>query len=122
MTKSTGAASLISMSLPPSASAWPLTLTATDKDGLETYASRLAGWQQKALREAKMFSDWSAPNETYERAAAGFMRSLLPDPPEPLNELALFAQRIAAAGAANGLAQTLMKLTAPGIPDIYQGT
>jgi (1->4)-alpha-D-glucan 1-alpha-D-glucosylmutase len=39
-----------------------------------------------------------------------------------LNELADFAQRIAPAGAANGLAQTLIRLTAPGIPDTYQGT
>ena len=102
--------------------AWPLALTVADKDGLETYASRLAGWQQKAVREAKLFSDWSAPNETYERAAASFIRSLFSEPSELLNELVLFAQRIAAAGAANGLAQTLIKLTAPGIPDIYQGT
>jgi (1->4)-alpha-D-glucan 1-alpha-D-glucosylmutase len=102
--------------------AWPLALTVTDKDGLETYASRLAAWQQKAVREAKVFSDWSAPNETYERAAAGFIRSLFSEPSELLNELSLFAQRIAAAGAVNGLAQTLIKLTAPGIPDIYQGT
>ena len=102
--------------------AWPLTLTVTDKDGLETYASRLAAWQQKAVREAKVYSDWSAPNETYERAAAGFIRSLFSEPSELLNELFLFAQRIAAAGAVNGLAQTLIKLTAPGIPDIYQGT
>ena len=102
--------------------AWPLTLTVTDKDGLEAYASRLAAWQQKAVREAKVYSDWSAPNETYERAAAGFIRSLFSEPSELLNELFLFAQRIAAAGAVNGLAQTLIKLTAPGIPDIYQGT
>ena len=58
----------------------------------------------------------------YESAAATFIQSLFSEPSDLLNELADFAQRIAPAGAANGLAQTLIRLTAPGVPDIYQGT
>jgi (1->4)-alpha-D-glucan 1-alpha-D-glucosylmutase len=102
--------------------AWPLTLRITDKHGLAAYATRIAAWQLKALREAKLFSDWSVPNESYESAAASFIESLFSEPSDLLNELADFAQRIAPAGAANGLAQTLIRLTAPGIPDTYQGT
>ena len=102
--------------------AWPLTLRITDKHGLAAYATRIAAWQLKALREAKLFSDWSDPNESYESAAASFIESLFSEPSDLLNELADFAQRIAPAGAANGLAQTLIRLTAPGIPDTYQGT
>ena len=102
--------------------AWPPALRITDKHGLAAYASRIAAWQLKALREAKLFSDWSEPNENYESDVASFIQSLLSEPSDLLNELADFAQRIAPAGAANGLAQTLIRLTAPGIPDTYQGT
>jgi malto-oligosyltrehalose synthase len=102
--------------------AWPLGLTAVDQRGLAAYAKRLTAWQRKALREAKLFSDWSAPNETYERAASTFIARLFSGPSELLTEIADFARRIAPAGAANGLAQVLIKLTAPGVPDIYQGT
>ncbi len=42
--------------------------------------------------------------------------------PDLLNDIVAFAERISAAGAVNGLAQTLLKLTVPGVPDIYQGT
>jgi (1->4)-alpha-D-glucan 1-alpha-D-glucosylmutase len=90
--------------------------------GADKPAKRIAAWQQKALREAKLFSDWSAPNESYERAARELVAWLLAGPSELLAEIADFARRIAPAGAVNGLAQALLKLTAPGVPDIYQGT
>lgn len=99
---------------------WPL--GPTDKRGLAAYTDRVAAWQRKALREAKLHSDWSAPNEPYERAAADYIAWLLSGQCELLAEIADFARRIAAAGAANGLAQVLVKLTAPGVPDIYQGS
>jgi malto-oligosyltrehalose synthase len=102
--------------------AWPLTLRPDDAYGLAAYAKRIAAWQQKALREAKLHSDWAAPNEAYEGAAADFVARLFRGPSPLLNEIADFAQRIAPAGAVNGLAQILIKLTAPGVPDIYQGT
>jgi (1->4)-alpha-D-glucan 1-alpha-D-glucosylmutase len=102
--------------------AWPLGLTPTDRRGLSAYCERVARWQQKALREAKLHSDWSSPNERYERAAHDYVVWLFSDRSELSTEIALFAQQIAAAGAVNGLAQALTKLTAPGVPDIYQGT
>ncbi len=100
--------------------AWPLDLRPDDAAGLRVFADRMAAWQLKALREAKLSTDWISPNEVYEAAAGTFLRNLFsggwPD------KFATFADRIAAAGAVNGLVQTLLKLTAPGIPDIYQGT
>lgn len=102
--------------------AWPLGLTLSDRNGLSAYAKRIADWQRKALREAKINSDWSAPNEIYERAAGEYIAWLFCRRSDVLTEIAAFAQRIAAAGAAKGLAQALAKITAPGVPDLYQGT
>jgi (1->4)-alpha-D-glucan 1-alpha-D-glucosylmutase len=102
--------------------AWPIGLAVTDKEGLSAYAARITAWQQKALREAKLFSDWYAPNEIYEGAARDFIASLFSGPSDLLAQIEAFARRIAPAGAINGLAQILIKLTAPGVPDIYQGT
>jgi malto-oligosyltrehalose synthase len=104
--------------------AWPLDLHREDVSGRRAFAERLSTWQQKALREAKLRSDWAAPDEAYERAAKEFLMKLLADAqiPQLLDEIAAFVERIAPAGAVNGLAQLLLKLTAPGVPDIYQGT
>jgi (1->4)-alpha-D-glucan 1-alpha-D-glucosylmutase len=102
--------------------AWPPPLTLEDAAGCKQFAERLAVWQQKALREAKLASDWIAPNEAYESAARGFLMRLFASEAGLLADIAGFAHRIGPAGAANGLAQTLLKLTAPGVPDIYQGT
>jgi (1->4)-alpha-D-glucan 1-alpha-D-glucosylmutase len=101
--------------------AWPLGLTAQDGAGLEAFTRRVAGWLEKAIREAKLVSEWAAPNEEYENAAKNFLIATL-DPSRPvLGEIIGFAERLGAAGALNGLAQTLLRLTAPGVPDLYQG-
>jgi (1->4)-alpha-D-glucan 1-alpha-D-glucosylmutase len=104
--------------------AWPLDLDVRDAAGRSAFAQRLARWQEKALREAKLATDWSCPNGRYENAARDLLMALLArnEIPSALQEIAAFAERIAPAGAVNGLAQTLLKLTVPGIPDIYQGT
>ena len=88
------------------------------------FAERLAAWQQKALREAKLFSDWAAVDETYEDAARRFTLALIAEAalPDLLQEIATLVRRIAAAGAVNGLVQCLLRLTVPGVPDLYQGT
>jgi len=98
---------------------WPLDL---DLD-VEDYQQRLWQWQQKALREAKLQSSWSAPNEAYEQAVEAFLsRLLLSEEGHALRTaLATAAQAIAAAGAVNSLAQSLLRLTVPGVPDLYQG-
>jgi len=102
--------------------AWPPDLAIEDAAGCKAFAARLAGWQQKALREAKLVTDWIAPNEPYESAARAFLTRLFAGEADLLPDIARFARRIGPAGAANGLAQTLLKFTAPGVPDIYQGT
>ena len=100
--------------------AWPLDLAPDDQDGVERFASRIAAWQRKALREAKRWTRWTSPNEPYEDACEDFLRALLSG--DTAAELAAFANHIAAPGAANGLAQTVLRLTTPGVPDLYQGT
>ncbi len=101
--------------------AWPVELSLTEKTERDRFAKRVAAWQCKALREAKLRSDWTAPNEPYEHAAEEFVAWLFASP-SLLKEIAAFARRIAPAGAINSLGQVLAKLTAPGVPDIYQGT
>jgi len=95
--------------------AWPF------EDGdLGAYTERLAGWQLKALREAKLATDWTAPNLEYEDAARSFLYTIMSDAGF-VAEARAFADRIGPAGAVNGLAQALLKLTVPGVPDFYQG-
>ena len=102
---------------------WPLELRDDDQPALEDYVKRLWQWQQKALREAKLQSSWSAPNDAYERATQTFIERLLLSPDGELLRASLgkAVQTIAVAGALNGLAQTLLRMTVPGIPDLYQG-
>lgn len=102
---------------------WPLDLRDDDQAGFADYAKRIWQWQQKALREAKLQSSWSAPNEAYENAAQAFTEKLLTGDEGQLLRAALSktVNSIAAAGALNGLAQTLLRMTVPGVPDLYQG-
>lgn len=102
---------------------WPLQLRDDDQAGFSDYAERIWQWQQKALREAKLQSSWSAPNETYENAAQTFTQRLLTGDEGELLRAALSktVNSIAAAGALNSLAQTLLRMTVPGVPDLYQG-
>nr|WP_314877551.1 malto-oligosyltrehalose synthase [uncultured Pseudomonas sp.] len=102
---------------------WPLHLDLNDQSALEQYAERIRQWQQKALREAKLRSAWSAPNEAYEAASAAFVDGLLleRDHQHMRDSLAEAAQALACPGALNGLVQTLLRMTSPGVPDLYQG-
>ncbi|MGE0425561.1 MAG: malto-oligosyltrehalose synthase [Reyranellaceae bacterium] len=104
--------------------AWPLDLAADDDAARTAFAERLAAWQQKALREAKLRSDWIDPDAAYEEAARSFVIRLIAGRaiPDLLEDMALFVERIARPGVVNGLAQLVLKLTVPGVPDIYQGT
>lgn len=103
---------------------WPLGLDIHAAEQLDELRERVAGWQTKALREGKERSDWNATDEAYEQAAGEFLKGVLDlrRSSEFLSELSRFVARIAPAGVANSLAQLLLKLTAPGVPDIYQGT
>ena len=102
---------------------WPLNLDLHDDSALQQYAERIRQWQQKALREAKLRSSWSAPNEAYEAACAAYVDGLLLDREnhQLRQSLADAAQLIACPGALNGLVQTLLRTTVPGVPDLYQG-
>jgi (1->4)-alpha-D-glucan 1-alpha-D-glucosylmutase len=101
--------------------AWPIGLGIDDIAGIKTFAERIAGWQMKSIREAKLLSEWAAPNAEYEGACEAFLHDTL-DPSRPvLADIIQFASRLDLPGAINGLAQTLLRLTAPGVPDFYQG-
>lgn len=101
---------------------WPLDMEG--EAAFENYAERLVKWQEKALREAKLQSSWSAANEPYERACREFLESILLSPQGLAlrQSLGATANRIATNGALNSLAQTLLRMTVPGVPDLYQGT
>jgi len=104
--------------------AWPLELRADDSQGLAAYAARLQGYMEKAIREAKRRTSWAVNDAVYEAAVQDFVEAAL-DPeqsPRLAEEFRAFVDEIQAAGAVNGLAQTALKLTIPGVPDIYQGT
>ncbi|CAN5905262.1 hypothetical protein BH23ACT11_BH23ACT11_16740 [soil metagenome] len=101
--------------------AWPL--EELDEEGLAGFRERIKAYLEKALREAQVHTSWVNANEEYESAVADFVESLL-TPSETnlfLDEFIPFARRIARVGALNSLSQTLIKLTSPGVPDIYQG-
>src|SRR5207237_5177138 len=69
----------------------------------------------------KLATDWTVPDEAYEAGAREFLFGIF-EAIGLIGDIARFANRIMPAGAVNGLAQTLVKLTSPGVPDIYQGT
>jgi len=81
---------------------------------------RLRGYMQKAMREAKVRTSWVANNAEYESALNAYIDALLADG-EFVADLEEFVGEIVPAGRVNSLAQTLMKYTAPGVPDMYQG-
>ena len=88
------------------------------------FGERLKPYLVKAMREAKEHSNWQSPDEQAEQAYLAFADSLLvPDPRAALPEaFGALGQRIARLGMVNSLSQTLLKITAPGLPDFYQGT
>ena len=88
------------------------------------YIERIQAYMTKALKEAKINTSWIQPNEEWDSAMHDFVAKILD--PSPGNKfLPTFlpaAKEIARLGAINSLTQTLLKLTSPGVPDIYQGT
>jgi len=94
-----------------------------DASGLEAYRSRIEAYMLKAAREAKQHTNWAFPHAGYETALLGVVRGALGrlDGNPVLADLQAQAQRIAWFGALNSLAMTALKLSAPGVPDIYQG-
>ncbi len=101
---------------------WPL--EPTDDAAHDVYCGRIEQYMIKAAREAKRRTSWTNVNEEYEEALRQFIRQSLERREGNLfvAELDALARRMAPFGFVNGLAQCLCKLTAPGVPDIYQGT
>jgi (1->4)-alpha-D-glucan 1-alpha-D-glucosylmutase len=104
--------------------AWPYELTPSGFEDIDAFCQRIQAYMIKAVREAKTHSSWVAPDDDYEGALMQFVsRTLSLGSGKPfLEDIQAFVERIAPAGAINGLAQVLLKLTSPGVPDTYQGT
>ncbi|HEY1770016.1 MAG TPA: malto-oligosyltrehalose synthase [Chthoniobacterales bacterium] len=105
--------------------AWPLEPFAEwSGEARAEFVRRIQQYMAKAMKEAKMNTSWVQPNDKWDAAVANFIARILE--PGPRNRfLATFlpvAEEIARLGAINSLAQTLLKLTAPGVPDFYQGS
>jgi (1->4)-alpha-D-glucan 1-alpha-D-glucosylmutase len=88
----------------------------------EGFAERVREYLVKALREAKVHTTWLGPNEEYEAAVLRFVTGILDRRRPFLGEFLPFQARVAELGIYNSLAQLLVKITAPGVPDFYQGT
>ena len=98
--------------------AWP-----GDAGGPE-FRDRIQAFVKKALCEAKVHSSWINPDPDYEATVVRFVDAILnPDlSANFLSDLGTFADRVAFFGRVNSLAQTVIRCTAPGVPDTYQGT
>ena len=102
---------------------WPMDmLEAPTAERLEAYKTRIHATLEKALREGKQRSNWAAPNLEYEAAMHAFAGEALRPEGGFLTSFLPFVERIARLGVQNSLVQTALKLTAPGVPDIYQGS
>lgn len=102
---------------------WPPMLQPQDETGLNALKIRFEAFVEKALREAKLRTDWVDSNEAYETAMLDYARYLLaPDNQTFLQDFYRSLQPFIRAGLVNSLTQTVIKLTAPGVPDIYQGS
>jgi (1->4)-alpha-D-glucan 1-alpha-D-glucosylmutase len=98
---------------------WP-----PEEDSQPPYLERIEKYIIKALREAKVHSSWHSPDEAYEAAVMSFIRGILEQ--SELNNLFMrdfvsFCRNVAFYGIFNSLSQTLIKITAPGVPDFFQG-
>jgi (1->4)-alpha-D-glucan 1-alpha-D-glucosylmutase len=98
--------------------AWPMS-SGIDKE----FVRRIGEFMLKALKEAKVHTSWITPNTEYEEAVAHFTRAIL-DPHDSsafLEDLRQLQRKVAWFGMFNSLSQTVLKLGAPGVADMYQG-
>lgn len=96
--------------------AWPY----DPADAGDAFERRVIDWSRKALREAKLRSSWTAPDEAHEARVADYIGTLLHDAAARA-AIMRFVERVAPAGAVYSLVQTLMRCALPGVPDCYQG-
>jgi (1->4)-alpha-D-glucan 1-alpha-D-glucosylmutase len=100
---------------------WPSHIC--DEAAWSKFSERIEQYMLKAAREAKEHTNWTNPNPEYEAALTEFTRAVLERNPQNLffKDFSEFHRRIARCGSFNSLSQCLLKLTSPGVPDIYQG-
>jgi len=99
---------------------WPL--AEPDNEDWLRLRDRLAAYVLKAAREAKLHTSWRNPDTDYEAALDAFVKGLFAERDTPFwQDFFALHRRLAPFGLYNGLSQLLLKLTAPGVPDIYQG-
>lgn len=103
------------------AGAWAPDLALADRQGREALAGRLDAYMIKAVREAKLRTSWTAPAPDYEAAISAFVHAALAED-RFVGDFLKTCRPLVLAGAINSLAQLAVKLCAPGVPDIYQGT
>jgi (1->4)-alpha-D-glucan 1-alpha-D-glucosylmutase len=82
---------------------------------------RALAYMEKATKEAKTHTSWTDPDPVYDAAVAAFVRAVYADADFGI-DLEGFVARLVEPGRVTGLSQQLLKLTAPGVPDVYQGT
>ncbi len=101
--------------------AWPL--GETEEQAHEPFVERIQRYMEKATREAKVHTSWINPNEEYDQGLQEFVRRILDrqESADFLEDLLILQPVVARIGMLNSLTQTLLKLTVPGVPDIYQG-
>jgi (1->4)-alpha-D-glucan 1-alpha-D-glucosylmutase len=87
----------------------------------EEWIHRVQAYLNKALREAKVNTNWSEPDEQYEKGCEAFIEKILHPGHDFLSSFVPFLRAINEHAMVYTLSQTLLKLTTPGIPDIYQG-
>lgn len=98
--------------------AWPLEgLNQTTK---EKFRERISTYMEKVIKEAKVHCSWVNPNEEYENGVMEFIHKILDDQTF-FEKIQKFSYLIQDFGMLNSLSQVILKLTSPGIPDIYQG-
>ncbi|MGO8752009.1 MAG: malto-oligosyltrehalose synthase [Thermoguttaceae bacterium] len=100
---------------------WPLEPPDTTHRG--QLADRMQQYMEKATREAKLHTSWINPNAEYDAAVRQFVAAVLDDHPKNrfLADFRLFWERVVNWGLYSALSQVVLKLTSPGVPDIYQG-
>jgi (1->4)-alpha-D-glucan 1-alpha-D-glucosylmutase len=101
--------------------AWPLGDLRPDER--DDFCARIQQYMEKAIHEAKTYTSWINPNREYDEGVRRFVQTILDNgrANKFLDDFLPFKERIAGAGLFNSLAQTLLKMTAPGTPDFYQG-
>jgi (1->4)-alpha-D-glucan 1-alpha-D-glucosylmutase len=102
--------------------AWPLDPYSPEE--YATFVRRIQAYMEKAMREAKEGTTWTSPNVEFEGAVKQFIAHILDESVsrEFLDDFRQLQRTVAHHGLLNSLAQTVLKLAAPGVPDTYQGT